>query len=87
MYRNKSTKKSKLLNFDGRNAINKNSKVGMSIGNKVLNQNSLLPNAALLKDAVSIKSFKEKNSSAVNNSFEKMMVMESFKQQNKIMFK
>lgn len=60
-----------MLNIDGRNTINKNSKVGMSIGGTVLNQNSLHQNSDFLKDVVSIKSFKEKKILKVNNNYEK----------------
>lgn len=83
------------MNITGRNNITKPTNVGAGLGgtsitnvgkNLVLTQSNV-SNSHALKDALSIKSFKEKNPSNKNSSFEKMMLMDGFKQYNKIMFK
>lgn len=60
------------------NNKSKNHKVGVAMGGSVLSQNPLVPKSAVLKDAVSIRSFKEKP--GISNSYEKKMLLENFKQ-------
>lgn len=77
-FRDQSFKKSKMFNIGSRSNKNKNQKGGIAMGGSVINHNPLVPKSSVLKDAVSIRSFKEKP--GISNSYEKKMLLENFKQ-------